>query len=226
MKSAIVTGASSGIGKACCKKLLNLQYRVYGLARDFDKCEISNENFIKIEIDLTDTKEIKRLKDHNPTILINCAGVGYFAPHEELAYQQIAHMIALNLTAPMLISKHFLRELKQNSGYIFNINSISGIQPALFGAAYGASKAGLRHFGISLFKEARKSGLKVININPDITNTPFFDDLHFKPSIDPLTYIEPDDIADIVENVLNQRSGTLMTDITVEPQKFQIDKRK
>ena len=226
MKNAIVTGASSGIGKACCKKLLEIGYRVYGLARDFDKCEISHDSFIKIEIDLTNTDEIKKLQNHNPSILINCAGIGYFAPHEELAYEQIAHMIALNLTAPMLISKHFLRELKQNSGYIFNINSISGIQPALFGAAYGASKAGLRHFGISLFKEARKSGLKVININPDITNTPFFDDLHFMPTVDPMTYIEPSDIADIVENVLKQRKGTLMTDITVEPQKFQINKKK
>jgi short-subunit dehydrogenase len=126
----------------------------------------------------------------------------------------------------MLLSKLFLRALKQHSGHIFNINSISGIQPALFGATYGASKAGLRHFGTSLFKEARKSGLKVININPDITNTPFFDDLHFEPTKDAQTYIEPKDIADIIENVLNQREGTIMTDITVEPQKFQIAKKK
>jgi len=225
MKNAIVTGASSGIGKACCIKLLKMQYRVFGLARDFEKCEISHDNFIKIEIDLTDTDEIKKLQKTNPYILINCAGVGYFAPHEELAYEQIAHMLALNLTAPMLITKHFLRELKQNSGYIFNINSISGIQPALFGAAYGASKAGLRHFGISLFKEARKSGLKVVNINPDITKSPFFDELHFENSQDPLSYIEPNDIAKIVEEIINKRVGTVITDITIEPQIFKLGKK-
>jgi short-subunit dehydrogenase len=126
----------------------------------------------------------------------------------------------------MLLSKLFLRALKHQSGYIFNINSISGIQPALFGAAYGASKAGLRHFGTSLFKEARKSGLEVVNINPDITNTPFFDNLNFKPTEDSQTYIDPKDIANIIENVLHQREGTIMTDITVEPQKFQISKKK
>jgi short-subunit dehydrogenase len=226
MKNAVVTGASSGIGKACCIKLLEMNYHVFALARDFEKCEIEDTNFTKIQIDLTDINEIKKLQNHNPSILINSAGIGYFAPHQELSFSQIEHMIALNLTAPMMLAKLYLRELKQNSGYLFNINSISGIQPALFGAAYGASKAGLKHFGTSLFKEARKSGIKVININPDITNTPFFDDLHFEPTKDPLCYIEPKDIANIVENVLNQREGTIMTDITVEPQKFQISKKK
>lgn len=223
MKNAIVTGASSGIGEACSEKLLTLGYQVYGLSRTSD---FNDKNFTHIEIDLTDTKQIEKLEKIIPHILINCAGVGHFAPHEALSFDQIQEMIALNLTAPMLLSKLFLRALKQQSGYIFNINSISGIQPALFGASYGASKAGLRHFGTSLFKEARKSGLKVININPDITNTPFFDNLHFQPTEDSQTYIDPKDIADIVENVLNQREGTLMTDITVEPQKFQISKKK
>ncbi|HIP60112.1 MAG TPA: SDR family oxidoreductase [Campylobacterales bacterium] len=223
MKNAVVTGASSGIGKACAKKLLELGYKVYGLSRT---CNIIDKNFIHVEIDLTDTKQIQKLENTNPHVLINCAGVGYFAPHEELSFEQIQEMIALNLTAPMLVTKLFLRALKQQGGYIFNINSISGIQPALFGATYGASKAGLRHFGTSLFKEARKSGLKVININPDITNTPFFDSLNFKPTQDSQTYIDPKDIADIIENVLNQREGTVMTDITIEPQKFQISKKK
>jgi len=223
LKNAIVTGASSGIGQECTKKLLELGYQVYGFSRTSD---FKDKNFTHVEIDLTDTKQIQKLENTNPHVLINCAGVGYFAPHEELSFEQIQEMIALNLTAPMLVTKLFLRALKQQSGYIFNINSISGIQPALFGATYGASKAALRHFGTSLFKEARKSGLKVININPDITNTPFFDNLNFKPTEDALTYIDPKDIADIIENVLNQREGTIMTDITVEPQKFQISKKK
>lgn len=226
MKNAIVTGASSGIGHACAEKLLELGYQVYGLSRDFEKCTIEHKNFIEISIDLTNTKDIRKLENYNPFILINCAGVGHFAPHEELSFDQIQEIITLNLTAPLLLSKLFLKVLKQQSGYIFNINSISGIQPALFGAAYGASKAGLRHFGTSLFKEARKSGLKVVNINPDITNTQFFNNLHFEPTDDPITYIKPQDIADIIESILNQREGTIITDITIEPQKFQISKKK
>ncbi len=135
-------------------------------------------------------------------------------------------MINLNLTAPLLLSRYFLRDLKKNSGYIFNINSISGVEPAPFGAVYGATKAGLKHFSTSLFKEARKSGLKVININPDITKTPFFDNLHFKESNNPLSYIAPQDIAQIIEDILSLREGTVITDITIQPQKFQIQKKK
>ncbi len=224
MKKALVTGASSGIGKACVKKLLSLDYEVYGMARDFAKCEIEDAHFHHVLIDLTKEKNYPTIKELH--IMIHCAGVGHFAPHEELKIAQIEEMIALNLTAPLLLTRHYLRELKQNAGFLFNINSISGIEPALFGACYGASKAGLAHFGTSLFKEARKSGLKVININPDITKTPFFDDLHFHASDDNLAYIEPEDIAQTIADTLKMREGTVITDITIQPQKFQIKKKK
>jgi short-subunit dehydrogenase len=175
-------------------------------------------------IDLSKEKNYPNIP--NLSLLIHAAGIGHFAPHEELSVQQIEEMIHLNLSAPLLLSRCYLRALKKERGFIFNINSISGIEPALFGAAYGASKAGLAHFGTSLFKEARKSGLKVININPDITKTAFFDNLHFQESEDALAYIEPEDIAQVICDVLKQREGTVMTDITIQPQKFQIKKKK
>lgn len=222
--TAIVTGASSGIGKACALKLLELNYKVIGLCRT---SSIDDKNFRHVCVDLTNLKDIRSLKDYRPHVLINCAGVGYFAPHEELSYEQMTDMITVNLTAAILITKQNLRSLKKNAGYIFNINSISAIQPAIFGAVYGATKAGLKHFGTSLYKEARKSGLKVININPDITNTPFFDNLSFEPvNNNPLTYIEPSDIANLIEEMLKIRKGTVITDITIEPQLFQILKKR
>ncbi|MMZ62625.1 hypothetical protein D1872_248410 [compost metagenome] len=66
----------------------------------------------------------------------------------------------------------------------------------------------------------------MINIAPDITNTPFFDDLHFKPTEDPQSFIEPGDIADIIAYTLQMRSSTVITDITLEPQKFKLDKKE
>ncbi len=229
MKNAIVTGASSGIGLACAYKLLNMGYKVIGVSRDFSKCDCDHHNFVHITCDLTSRRDMLALQHkidkQNTFILINAAGVGHFAPHEELHIDQIEEIVALNLTAPLILTKLFLRPLKANSGYIFNISSISGQQPAIFGAAYGASKAGLHHFGLSLFKEARKSGLKVINIAPDITNTHFFDDLHFQPSDDPQSYIEAEDIADIIAHTLTMRPSTVVTNITLEPQKFKLDKK-
>jgi short-subunit dehydrogenase len=222
MRSALVTGASSGIGEAIRDRLLTLGYEVHGISRgDFT---LKNKNYHHHKIDLS--KEFTPPVIKNLHILVNCAGVGYFAPCEEIGKREIEEMVYLNLTAPLLLTREYLRSLKKNGGYIFNINSTSAIEPAIFGAVYGATKAGLRHFGSSLFKEARKSGLKVVNINPDITDTNFFKNLRFGPTSDPITYIEPKDIAGIIEDILNLRDGSVVTDVTIEPQKFQLDKKR
>jgi len=230
MKKAIITGASSGIGKEIAKTLLTLKYKVLGVGRNFDKCGINNKNFTPIICDFKDKKALHRfLEEHKKediSILVNCAGFGKFAPHEELSMQDIEDMVQVNLTAPLLLSKTFLRAIKKNRGYIFNICSISGIKQAPFGVTYGATKAALRHFSSSLFAEDRKSGMKVISINPDITNTSFFDKLHFKPNTDPLSFIEPSCIANIIKDILDKKEGTVITDITVEPQLFKIDKKR
>ena len=230
MKKALVSGASSGIGKEISKKLLLLGYEVVGIGRDFTKCDIKSDHFYPLVCDLNNKKELhtflQKYKKEDLSILVNCAGFGRFAPHEELSINDIEDMIQVNLTAPLLLTKTFLRSLKKNRGHIFNICSISGIKQAPFGAVYGATKAGLRHFGSSLFAEARKSGIKVININPDITNTPFFDKLNFKATNDPLSFIDPVCISNIIEEVLNKKEGTVITDITIEPQLFKIDKRQ
>ena len=226
MKKALVTGASSGIGLEISKMLIDFGVLVYATARDFGKCNFKNENFLEIPIDLRQKDEILKLKKiKDISILVNCAGVGYFGSYESLSFEQIQEMITVNLTAPLLLTKLFLNPLKKNSGYIFNIASISAIKPAIFGVVYGASKSGLRHFGNSLFNESRKSVLKVVNINPDITKTPWFDKLDFSYTTDPLSFIDPAQIAQIIKNILELKEGTVVTDITIEPQKFKITKK-
>ncbi len=226
MKKALVTGASSGIGLEISKTLIGMGVLVYAIGRDFEKCEFKDENFVEIIVDLNQKNEILKLKEiKDISILVNCAGVGHFGSYESLSFEQIEQMINVNLTAPLFLTKIFLNPLKKNNGYIFNINSISALKPAIFGVVYGATKAGLRHFGNSLFNESRKSGLKVVNINPDITKTPWFDKLHFAPTDDPLSFIDPSEIAQIIQNILQLKEGTIVTDITIEPQKFKIMKK-
>jgi len=227
MNSALVTGASRGIGKEIAKELLRIGFRVYGIGRDFSNTDIDDENFIALKIDLLDKDLYEKLpKIESMKVLVNSAGVGHFAPHEELSFKEISEIIDLNLKAPLLVTKFYLRELKQNSGYIFSINSVSGLEAAIGGAAYGASKAGLRHFGLSLFKEARKSGLRVVNINPNVTKTDFFDKLHFKYDSDPLCYIVPSDISKVIKDILELRDGIAVTDITIETQIFRLEKKR
>ena len=232
MKSSIVTGASSGIGLAIAQRLVSMNYKVYGLARDFGKTGFSHELFVPLVADLTKTGALEKLitpllaSDEEFSLLVNNAGVGYFAPHEEISLGQLQEMVTLNLTVPMLLSRLVLREIKKNQGTIINISSIAALKTGVWGAAYSASKAGLTHFGKCLFEDVRKTGAKVVNIHPDIVKTEFFDGLNFSVSAEEDSFVLPGCIADAVEDVLTTRSGTVITDLTIRPQRHQLDKKK
>lgn len=225
MRVAIVSGASSGIGLAIAKTLCKT-YKVLAIARDFSKCDFRHDNFVKVLVDLSRKQSIlefyKAYKKENICVLVNNAGVGYFGYHEELTAEQIENMIYLNLTSPILLTNKFLRILKKNQGHIFNISSISAIKPAIYGAVYGSTKSALKHFGVSLFKESRKHGLKVTNIMPDITKTNFFNELNFTYKDDEDYYIDPSEISEIISSIL--KTNMVVSDIVLQAKKFSIKK--
>ncbi len=230
MKTAVVTGASRGIGQAICLRLLSLGYRVIGVSRTIHQELYENEHFMPLQADLSkeDTTLLAcgMLKDKSVSILINCAGFGKFEPHEELNPQTITQMSFLNLTAPMLLTNALLRDLKQNSGYLININSIEALRASKFAGVYSATKAGLRAFSDALFEETRKSGLSVCNINPDMTQSSFYDALRFEPSQNQDEKLLGSDIADAVEHILKMRKGAVVTDYTLRSLNFGISKKK
>lgn len=229
MKTAIVTGATSGIGLAISKKLLEMGYFVYGIGRNFEKVDIKNENFEEIICNLEDYKEVEKIKIEKKIkdidLLINCAGTGYFGLHEEIKVKDIHRMIALNLEAPLVLTQMYLRDIKRNKGIVINISSITARKSSTYGCAYSATKAGLAQFSKSLFDEVRKTGAKVVTIYPDITKTSFYDNLFFREGDEEESYILPECVADCVENILTLREGTVITEIVLQPQKH-IIKRK
>lgn len=210
-KTAIVTGYSSGIGKAICESLVDNNYTV-----------------IKLKSRLQDTKELELevkalLKDIDIDLLINCAGVGIFKPHEEISISKIKELIDVNLTAPIILSNLCLRTLKKTKGHIINIASVEATRHSKFSALYTATKAGLRNFSLSLFEELRRSDVKVTNINPDLTKTNFFDEFNFEPSENKNAYLLPEEIAKSVLKILE--FDGVITDITVRPQRLEIKKK-
>lgn len=169
-------------------------------------------------------KEIKDiLKQNDIDLLVNCAGVGVFQPHEEISISKIKELIDINLTAPIILSNLLLRSLKKTSGHIINISSIEATKHSKFSALYTATKSGLRDFGLCLFEEVRKSGVRVTSINPDITKTNFFENLQFEPSENEETFLLAETIANTLFDIVN--SDATITDITVRPQKFAIRKK-
>lgn len=231
MSTAVVTGASSGIGKAITQRLLSMQYDIIAISRSIDEEDFNTPHVTPFACDLSDTKALEHVlgnlgADSSICLLINAAGFGRFEPHEELSATTITNMINVNLNAPIQLSNILLRTLKQNQGAIINITSIEAIRSSKFAALYAATKAGLRAFGESLFEEVRKSGVMVVTINPDMTDTPFFDDLHFGVGKDADTHLFAEDIADGVENILNMRQGVAITEMTIRSQRFGITKKQ
>jgi len=227
---AVVTGASSGIGEAISSRLLKLGFRVIGVSRTTSESLQNKVNFSTINTDLSKEKETlklcEKLKKENISVLINAAGFGRFEPHEELSPKIITDMTFLNLTAPMLITNTLLRKLKENDGYLININSIEAIRASKFAGVYSATKAGLKAFGDALFEETRKSGLSITNINPDMTESAFYESLRFEVSKKENEKLLSTDIADAVTHILSMRKGAVVSDYTIRSLNFGISKKR
>lgn len=186
-KIAIVTGASSGIGAEFSKDLVKKGAKVYGLARNIDKLNKIQEEigsqFVPVKMDITDAPALEKWVNKTftgnvtPDVLINNAGIGYFANVDDLKIEEWFTMLNVNLSGVFLLTRLIvpLMKDKEEICHIVNISSIAGIMgnPELSG--YNASKFGLRGFSDALFKELRYDGIKVSCFFPGSIATEFFD---------------------------------------------------
>lgn len=234
-KAAIVTGASSGIGREISRLLCASGYEVFGFGRDFSGSgqtgESMGEYFHPVVCDLLDTerlvRKVKQLRSEQEiSVLVNNAGVGYYGLHEELSTQKLQTMVRTNLEVPMVLTNLLLRDLKKRAGYIINLSSITAQRSNPHGCAYGATKAGLSSFSESLFEEARKYGVKVVNIQPDMTRTNLYRNADFCEGEEPEAYLTPQEVAEAVRYVLEQRDGMVVTELSLRPQLHRIRRKR
>ena len=240
MKTAIITGASHGIGAAIAVELLHSDYRVYGIGRDFSEMtellftEVPEEKrgfFRPLPMDLCDTHSlitaVQNIRQkHKICLLVNNAGVGYFGPHEELNPAKIHEMVTINIEIPMLLCQLLLRDLKETQGQIIQISSVTAKKNNnTHGCAYGATKAALTSFSSSLWEEVRKYGVRITTIHPDMTASGFYRNANFKEAGEPDAHLLPKDVADTVHMLLTSREGMVFTDLTLTPQKHKIERK-
>lgn len=225
----LVTGATSGIGRAVITKLLSCGHEITGVGRDFEKYPIENDNYTKYFCDFRQMRDLEKLLQDiskiDWDIVILSAGLGYFSPHEEIHFAKIQEMVQVNLTSAMMISQAVLRRLKKTKGKLFFISSVTATKSSPIGAAYSATKAGLSHFADSLWSEVRKYGVQVSVLEPDMTKTNFYVRTSFDVSEEEEGYLYPEEIAETIVFMLEQRSGVNIRRIEIQPQKHKITRK-
>ena len=159
------------------------------------------------------------------TLLVNNAGSAYYGLHEELSPKKIQEMVRTDLEVPMILSQQLLRGFKKNKGCIVNIASVTAQQSNPHGCAYGAVKAGLASFSRSLFDEARKYGVRVAVVSPDMTKTELYRNADFTVGEETESYLLPQDVADAVAYIVEQREGVAVSEVTLRPQYHRIRRK-
>lgn len=234
MKNALVTGASSGIGYAVCNILLEEGYHVLGIGRNFSKNDavekLVHAQFQTLQCDLRDQKSIdlihQSVKERGTLdILIHAAGVGRYGSHEQLTPSAVSEMVEVNLIAPMLVTRDLLKFLREKKGQIIFISSIASKYPSKLSACYGATKAGLNHFALSLFEEVRKEGVRVSTIIPGMTDTSFHDSAWFEASKRPGASLSPDYVAQEIMTLIKVPEGSVIKELLIEPQFHEVEKK-
>jgi len=225
-KVAVVTGASSGLGSAFARQLIQHGSTVYGLARRFDRLQsLQSElgpEFHPIECDVTNESAVNDAFSglDQLDILINNAGLGRFSPVESQTKMEWDLQIDTNLTGVYLCTRAAVPIMKaQNQrtgfgGHILHIASVAGLVGNAHLSAYNATKFGLRGFSEATMKELRGDGIKVSCICPGSVETEFASVAGSQGAPNPM---QPEDIASTVIHVLQAPNNYLISEVVMRP---------
>ena len=187
-RTALVTGASSGLGADFARHLAKAGVNLVLVARRTEalerlRSELTAENPIRVELitlDLTEPGAPQRLyaevleRGLRVDLLINNAGLGLFGPYAEIPADQERAMIDLDVRVPMDLTRLFGKDmLARREGWILQIASTGAYQPVPLYASYGAAKAFILNWGEAVNFEWRPLGVKVTVLSPGITATEF-----------------------------------------------------
>ena len=226
-KVALITGASRGIGLAIARSLAAMGAKLSLCARDAEKLvgvasEFEREGIpvLAIPADLTRSDDIASLVQKTEQtigpveILINNAGVGYFAPVQEASEADWDAVLDTNLKAVFLLSKAVAPGMiRRRSGHIVNIASLAGKNAFAGGSIYCASKWGLLGLTECMAEDLRPHGIRVSAVCPGSVAT------DFSPHAgkDPAKMLQPEDVAHAVEAILTQAPQSFISEILLRP---------
>lgn len=226
-KVAYITGGSKGIGYGIAKVLLDNGMKVAITSRSLEAAQQAAASLTKdaskvlplqsnVSSLASETKAVQTVLDHfgKLDVLVANAGVGHLFSIEDLTEEHWKDTIDTNLTGVFNSVKASINALKQTKGYIITIASLAGTNFFANGSAYNASKFGLVGFSQAIMLDLRQYGIKVTTIMPGSVATYFN---NHEPSDADAWKIQPEDIGEMVVDLLNMHPRTLPSKIEVRP---------
>ncbi|HEY9665340.1 MAG TPA: SDR family oxidoreductase [Coleofasciculaceae cyanobacterium] len=228
---ALITGASSGIGRATALAFAKAGIDVALVSRSPDKLEtIANsarEAGVQAKVYTLDLAQVEQVKaqidaiaqDFAPIeILVNNAGIGYTNPLSETPLSDWQYVMNLNLTSVLQCIQGVLPAMRsQRRGTIINVASVAGQQPFPTWGAYNVSKAGLIALSKTLAAEERSHGIRVVTICPGAVNTSLWDTDTVQVDLNRSAMLTPEIVAQSILHAAMMPEQAVIESVTLMP---------
>ena len=219
-QSALVTGGSSGIGRAIARALREDGFELTLASRTREKVEAAARDLdaLAVTADVSDAGDCRRVVDEHHArygrldVLVNSAGVGIAGDIADMPAKQIDLQLDVNLRGLMLVTAAALPLLRETRGLVVNLASIAGTMGTPFLPVYGAAKAAVIQFTDTLNRGEQDHGVRATAISPGFVDTPMTD---WNP-VPKEEMIQPEDCAEIVRLLLRLSPYARIPHVVVE----------
>jgi len=232
-KVAIITGGSKGIGYGIAQSCLAQGMKVAITSRSQEAADQAAQSLGDSDQIIGVASDVRKYEDEKRVVqtvldkwgkvdaMIANAGVGHFAPIQEMTHDQWNDVIDINLTGVFNSTKASLEALKASQGYLITIASLAGANFFAKGAAYNASKFGLVGFTQAVMLDVRQDGVKVTTIMPGSVASHFN---NHQPSDADAWKIQPEDIGKLCVDLLTMPARSLPSKVEIRPTKPPVKK--
>ncbi|MGC2062821.1 MAG: SDR family oxidoreductase [Thermodesulfovibrionales bacterium] len=232
-QTVVITGASSGIGRAIAQGLAVHGSSLCLIGRNVEALEVvaakANQSSDRriYKADLASVEDIQRIAENikndvgHVDILIHSAGDYSMGLIRSAPVEELDRQYSINLRAPYVLTQALFPVIRRQGGQVVFINSSVGLQAKAKVSQYAASKHALKAFADSLREEVNGDGIRVLSIFPGRTATPMQETVHrFEGrAYDPSQFMQPEDVAAVVINALALPQSAEVTDINIRPMK-------
>ena len=238
-KTAIISGASSGIGRAVAIRLLEDNWNIIGFSYDKLDCRAlqqtlqrsyNSNRFLILVADVTKLSQMKRMvqqankKFGTLDAVINSAGIGYYSDCDTIDARALTRMVDINICGVMNLTAAVVKIMKrQKSGLVINIVSTAGKSVSAHGVFYGATKFAIMGYSEGIRRELKPFGIRVTTVCPGLTKTAFltaaqiaYRKKHIWKETVPLM-LSVDDVSGAVSFICSQPDSVIVEDLTVRP---------